>query len=82
MTVQCLNAPELSVYIYIGGGGGGGGGGVMYNIMSSILFSALHCLLSASGVCFTRDAVSPCGQWWIKDLWYLLFSVICLCVVL
>ena len=29
------------------------------------------------GMLRTRDTVSPCGQWWIKDLWYL-FSVTCL----
>ena len=32
MTVQCLNAPELSVYIYIGGGGGG----VMCNALAHL----------------------------------------------
>ena len=50
--------------------------------MSSILFSALHCLLSASRVCHPLEIqYHHVARWWIKDLWYL-FSVICLCVVL
>ena len=40
--------------------------------MSSILFSALHCLLSASGVCYAIEIqYHHVAQWWIKDLWYL-----------
>ena len=51
-----------------------------YNVINIIQCTALSSL-SWRSMLRTRDTVSPCGQWWIKDLWYL-FSVICLRVVL